>query len=1065
MNFSNIKSFFSFFIISLLFSTIHLVAQTNLCSTAIPINCTQSIQGTNVGANDTPIPDCFSPGNNALRQTVWFLVTGDGSDMTASTCGGFTDFDTQISIYDYPCAGGIATNLTCITQDDDGCGASGGGSVASWTTTSGTNYLIAVFGFSNTTGNFQLDLTCSNTPCPNSVSVSSNGPICVGEDAEYLIAPSSGSNPTPGGLVYYTLDGVNGFTYLDVNGEGLIVQPNPPVGVPGSQIQLTEIRNQNNLCPLSLGNGATVLVNDLPGSVSVTSNGPICAGELGQYFFEPSPNADPVPNGIVDFTLDGINYAIALNGNGLGVIDLNGFSDGFPIAQEPLSTIVLNSVTDPITGCISPLSNGASIAVNEIPEITSVTSVSPVCVGENKQWDIIGTPNATFDISISNVGNYSVAFDNSGNYQFSNLANAANAMNSPLVLTVSNLQLNGCSGDVSNIAPVELIVNPLPELISYDFLQNPNCEGTPNNFEITGTPDATVVFNIDGAVNTVVLNSSGIGGVNVNAFTPGASNWVMETISLNGCITDLSNEPTIVYTVNENPEITSYSVTTPSCGTEGELSVNFTGTPNASFNIEMPGIGSYNPTLDSNGNHTFGFVGDIAPGNYSLSVLDVSLNGCIVDLSGEPPFNFVVNPPPANDACIDALPIYCTETVTGTNDCAETVTIDDCINGGTRDYKAVWYSFIGDGSIINATTCSPNTDYDALVQIYEGTCGNLICVSGDNDGCGTTGGPAVAVATTVPGTLYYIMVAGNTLGDIGNYNLSIGCANTPCPNSVSVVSNGPICEGEDGVYTIAPSPNANPTPAGIVSYTLDGNADFLYLDQNGEATIIVPSPPNGVPGSIISLNTITNQNNTCPTSLSNGASITVEGLPSASVSSVNSTICVEDDAVFIITGTPNATVSYDDTDSFSATNTITLDGNGIATITVVNSDIGYTYLDIFEVVSNGALCSVSYSLGDNFAEVLEEYCNTCPTNLMLANDPELAGIYEAEIFIESVSKITDPNSDVLYSAGDYIDLNAGFEVGVNADFEAIILGCVPVTLTDNEPDNEKMSIEKRRKMK
>jgi hypothetical protein len=74
------------------------------CANAEPIACGASAIGDNTGATAN------APGGG---NAIWYSFTGNGNDITVSTCG--TTFDTRLYILD-ACVGG---NL--VGSNDDGC--------------------------------------------------------------------------------------------------------------------------------------------------------------------------------------------------------------------------------------------------------------------------------------------------------------------------------------------------------------------------------------------------------------------------------------------------------------------------------------------------------------------------------------------------------------------------------------------------------------------------------------------------------------------------------------------------------------------------------------------------------------------------------------------------------------------------------------------------------------------------------------------------------------------------------------------------------------------------------
>ena len=65
----------------------------------------------------------------------------------------------------------------------------------------------------------------------------------------------------------------------------------------------------------------------------------------------------------------------------------------------------------------------------------------------------------------------------------------------------------------------------------------------------------------------------------------------------------------------------------------------------------------------------------------------------------------------------------------------------------------LWFTFEGTGNEVTLTTCLPGTNFDTYLSVYEGTCGDLTCVAGNDDQSETTGFddicPVAFVASTV----------------------------------------------------------------------------------------------------------------------------------------------------------------------------------------------------------------------------------------------------------------------------------------------------------------------------
>ncbi len=134
----------------------------DLCSNAVSISCGQSVSGSTSNATTTGAPtDCgttlsTSPG-------VWYSFTGNGQNITATTCSPGSGFDTKIGIFTGSC-----NNLSCVAgdDDDDNCNVSGLLTSVTFSSVPGQQYYIYVTGYESETGAFHLSLDCAAPqPC------------------------------------------------------------------------------------------------------------------------------------------------------------------------------------------------------------------------------------------------------------------------------------------------------------------------------------------------------------------------------------------------------------------------------------------------------------------------------------------------------------------------------------------------------------------------------------------------------------------------------------------------------------------------------------------------------------------------------------------------------------------------------------------------------------------------------------------------------------------------------------------------------------------------------------
>jgi hypothetical protein len=128
----------------------------NTCDAPGTLDCNTTIFGGTTGvANDNATSlagMCITTVGTGGQQWYTFTPSGD-AEVTISTDGGATDFDTKLHIYEGTCGA-----LTCVTGDDDG--GTGLTSLVTFTATGGTTYLVRVGGFGTATGTFELSVEC-----------------------------------------------------------------------------------------------------------------------------------------------------------------------------------------------------------------------------------------------------------------------------------------------------------------------------------------------------------------------------------------------------------------------------------------------------------------------------------------------------------------------------------------------------------------------------------------------------------------------------------------------------------------------------------------------------------------------------------------------------------------------------------------------------------------------------------------------------------------------------------------------------------------------------------------
>lgn len=157
-------------------------------------------------------------------------------------------------------------------------------------------------------------------------------------------------------------------------------------------------------------------------------------------------------------------------------------------------------------------------------------------------------------------------------------------------------------------------------------------------------------------------------------------------------------------------------------------------------------------------------------------------------------FDLCVPPePPQNDLCENAIPVAVPSLTPGTTEMA---TIDNAYPacGTSITSPGVWYSVIGTGATMTATTCENeafpgSADYDTKITVFCPDCVDPVCIDGNDDveQCGLHSSVSWCSQAGAP---YFILVHGFG-GAVGDFELAVSDDETPCPDPIG-------CEPDPG---------------------------------------------------------------------------------------------------------------------------------------------------------------------------------------------------------------------------------------------------------------------------
>ncbi len=185
---------------------------------------------------------------------------------------------------------------------------------------------------------------------------------------------------------------------------------------------------------------------------------------------------------------------------------------------------------------------------------------------------------------------------------------------------------------------------------------------------------------------------------------------------------------------------------------------------------------------------------------------------------------------PANATCASATPVADGDVVAGTTECG---TLESALGfcGTSITAPGVWYVLSGDGGAYNVDIC--DASHDSKMTIFSGTCGALVCETGEDDDCGND---ADIQFSTVAGTDYFILVHGFGTNE-GTFDLTVveipsGCTD-PC-----FAEFDPAAIVDDGSCLTSQGP-ANNVCSGAIAVSIGdvvtGNTDCGIEDADADA--------------------------------------------------------------------------------------------------------------------------------------------------------------------------------------------------------------------------------------
>jgi hypothetical protein len=449
--------------------------------------------------------------------------------------------------------------------------------------------------------------------------------------------------------------------------------------------------------------------------------------------------------------------------------------------QDQSLNMTINTTGDGESGSWSSLACTQDPVVNFFAQmnccpIPTITTTNVLCFGQS-------TGSATATALGTGPWNY-VWRNAAGNVIQTNANVAGSSVINNLPAGDYVLQVTDATNCVSSVA--FSITQPAQLTATVSAVQSTICSGTAASFTFTGTPNATVLYALNGgASQSIVLNASGSATLTTAALTVNTSLTLISVSTASpACIQNLNG--TAVVTVLPLPTVTIGNGISVCFGTSGNIS--FTGTPNAIVSYTVNGGVAQSLTLSGAGNAIIST--GVLTANATYSLVSVSLPG--------------------------ATP--CSQPVSGTS-------IATVVPLPTASVTANLAPCLGNNSQITFTgTASAN-----VVFTINGGANQNIALS--------TGGTAIYNAGAIAAPITVTLVSVSTVGALvctQPLTSSITITPRPAPTAAASVVT-PVCLGNTSTVSFSGTPNTT------VTFSFNGGANqTIALGASGSAIWITP---------------------------------------------------------------------------------------------------------------------------------------------------------------------------------------------------------------------------------
>jgi len=692
------------------------------------------------------------------------------------------------------------------------------GGIASGSPIAGTGVALD-FGYHTAAGTYTVAATNPATTCNSNMSgsatiiinalpalhtVSGGGSYCVGDAGRPVSI--SGSNP---GISYQLYNGGTTAAGAPMAGTGSVIN----FGLQTLAGTYTVVATDTlTLCTRNMPGVATIVVNPIPGSFTVTGGGIYCEGGAGMHIGLSGSNA-------------GVHYYL-YNGGTL-VSTLTGSGTAVDFGAEAVPGTYTVAGTNAATGCSNTMAGDAIIAVNGSPSAYTVTGGGSYCTGSSVMPSV--------SLSSSNSGiNYQLY--RSGTATGAPVTGTGATINfgtetaAGIYTVVATDATTGCTKNMPGSATVT--ISPLPTVYSVTGGGNYCVGGAGYHIYMSNSSTGVQYQLFNGSVPVDTISGTGA-GVDFGLQSLAGTYTAVAVNALSGCTSNMAGSAVI--TINSLP--VTHAVTMPDgsnyCATGSGVHVGLDGS-NSGVNYQLfNGTTHVGTAMGGTGSPiNFGIHG---AGNYTVVATNAA-TGCMSNMTGS--------------ALINAIPLPNIYALTGGgNYCTTGLGLHVGLSGS--DAGTVYQLYKGTSAIgIPVTGTIGTVDFGLFTGAGSYT---VVASNGGALGC-TSNMSGSAVITVYPVVIPSVSIAtagGDTIcvGSTANFTASTINGGTSPSYSWSV--NGvPTASGGTFSYT--------PIDGDMVTVNVQSDGICAIPDTASQTIRLTVSPPElpsvhltAVPGDIV----------------------------------------------------------------------------------------------------------------------------------------------------------------------------------------------------------------------